>query len=400
MPKIALSQQLVKSTTCPLGKAKWDLFDSNCKGLMLETRSTGGKTFYLRYQDARGKTRQLKLADERDISYVQAKQLAERHRNSIAMGLDPSDEKQSLKQAPTVAQFIHQSYLPFVQGYKRSWKCDLSLLKNHVEPVWGKKYLDQVTKADVVALFAGHRKTYTPGSCNRLLILIRFMFTLALRWETPGLKSNPAKDHPLFKEQNQRERFLSEPDAQALFAAIKQSTNPMLQHIIPMLILTGARKREVLDARWEDIDFEHKSWRIHTTKSGQPRYVPLSAGAIAVLDALPRDGEWIFANEDTGKPYASIYASWHTARTRAGLADVRVHDLRHSFASFLVNAGRSIYEVQRLLGHANIRTTQRYAHLSKDTLLDATNAVNSAVGHVFRPTLYSPQSAGLLPMAQ
>jgi integrase len=387
MPKIALSQQLVKSTTCPLGKAKWDLFDSNCKGLMLETRSTGGKTFYLRYQDARGKTRQLKLADERDISYVQAKQLADKHRNSIAMGLDPSEEKQSLKQAPSVAQFIHQSYLPFVQGYKRSWKCDLSLLKNHVEPVWGKKYLDQVTKSDVVALFAGHRKTYTPGSCNRLLILIRFMFTLALRWETPGLKSNPAKDHPLLKEQNQRERFLSEPDAQALFVAIKQSVNPMLQHIIPILILTGARKREVLDARWEDIDFEHKSWRIHTTKSGQPRYVPLSDGAIAVLDALPRDGEWIFPNEDTGKPYSSIYASWHTARTRAGLADVRVHDLRHSFASFLVNAGRSIYEVQRLLGHAHIRTTQRYAHLSKDTLLDATNAVNSAVGHVFMPVV-------------
>lgn len=399
MPKIALSQQLVKSTTCPLGKAKWDLFDSNCKGLMLETRSTGGKTFYLRYQDARGKTRQLKLADERDISYVQAKQLAEKHRNSIAMGLDPSDEKQSLKQAPTVAQFIHQSYMPFVQGYKRSWKCDLSLLKNHVEPVWGKKYLDQVTKADVVALFAGHRKTYTPGSCNRLLILIRFMFTLALRWETPGLKLNPAKDHPLLKEQNQRERFLSEPDAQALFAAIKQSVNPMLQHIIPMLILTGARKREVLDARWEDIDFEHKSWRIHTTKSGQPRYVPLSAGAIAVLDALPRDSEWIFANEDTGKPYASIYASWHTARTRAGLADVRLHDLRHSFASFLVNAGRSIYEVQRLLGHAHIRTTQRYAHLSKDTLLDATNAVNSAVGHVFMPVVSSSPTTGGLLMA-
>jgi integrase len=387
MPKIALSQQLVKSTTCPLGKAKWDLFDSNCKGLMLETRSTGGKTFYLRYQDTRGKTRQLKLADERDISYIQAKQLADKHRNSIAMGLDPSEEKQSLKQAPTVAQFILQSYMPFVQGYKRSWKCDLSLLKNHVEPVWGKKYLDQVTKADVVALFAGHRKKYTPGSCNRLLILIRYMFTLALRWETPGLKTNPAKDHPLLKEQNQRERFLSEPDAQALFAAIKQSINPMLQHIIPMLILTGARKREVLDARWEDIDFEHKSWRIHTTKSGQPRHVPLSDGAIAVLEALPRDSEWIFANEDTGKPYASIYASWHTARTRAGLADVRVHDLRHSFASFLVNAGRSIYEVQRLLGHAHIRTTQRYAHLSKDTLLDATNAVNSAVGHVFMPVL-------------
>lgn len=387
MPKIALSQQLVKSAKCPIGKAKWDLFDSNCKGLMLETRSTGGKTFYLRYQDARGRTRQLKLADERDISYAQAKQLADKQRNNIAMGIDPSADKQSLKEAPTVAQFIQHSYMPFVQGYKRSWKCDRSLLKNHVEPVWGKKYLDQVTKADVVTLFAAHRKKYTPGSCNRLLILIRFMFSLALRWETPGLKSNPARDHPLLKEQNQRERFLIESEAQALFTAIKQSSNSMLQHIIPMLILTGARKREVLDARWEDIDFERRSWRIHTTKSGQPRHVPLSDGAIAVLDAMPRNSEWIFANEDTGKPYASIFASWNTARKRAGLADVRVHDLRHSFASFLVNAGRSIYEVQRLLGHANIRTTQRYAHLSKDTLLDATNAVNSAVGHVFIPVM-------------
>lgn len=394
MPIVSLNQSIVKTAICPCSKRKVDYFDSNTKGLMLEVRLTGGKTYYLRYRDHRGDTKQFRLGDERDISLAQAKQLADKHRNSIAMGLDPNEEKQSLKQAPSVTQFIHQSYMPFVQGYKRSWKCDLSLLKNHVEPVWGKKYLDQVTKADVVTLFAGHRKKYTPGSCNRLLILIRFMFTLALRWETPGLKSNPAKDHPLFKEQNQRERFLSEPDAQALFAAIKQSTNPMLQHIIPMLILTGARKREVLDARWEDIDFEHKSWRIHTTKSGQPRHVPLSDGAIGVLDAIPRNGEWIFANEDTGKPYASIYASWHTARTRAGLADVRVHDLRHSFASFLVNAGRSIYEVQRLLGHAHIRTTQRYAHLSKDTLLDATNAVNSAVGHVFMPVAATP----LMPM--
>ena len=387
MPKVEFSQKVVNLTKCPQGKAKLDLFDLNCKGLMLETRSNGGKTFYLRYQDVRGKTRQLKLADERDISYVQAKQLADKHRNNIAMGIDPSEEKQNLKKAPTVSQFIRESYIPYVQGYKRSWKCDLSMLKNHIEPAWGKKYLDQVTKSDVVTFMNAHRKSYTPGTCNRLLILIRFIFTLALKWETPGLKINPAKDHPLLKEQHQRERFLTEAETQALFASIKQSSNVMLQYIIAMLILTGARKREVLDARWEDIDFAQKSWRIHTTKSGQPRYVPLSDGAIAILNAVPSAGEWIFPNESTGKPYASIYRSWHEARTQAGLGEVRVHDLRHSFASFLVNAGRSIYEVQRLLGHAQIRTTQRYAHLSKDTLLEATNAVNLAVGHVFMPTL-------------
>jgi len=96
----------------------------------------------------------------------------------------------------------------------------------------------------------------------------------------------------------------------------------------------------------------------------------------------------------------NFFCAWDNARKKAGLSDVRVHDLRHSFASFLVNSGRTLFEVQRILGHTQVKTTQRYAHLSHDTLLDATNAVNSQIGHLFTPTLSSPQSAGLLPMAQ
>jgi integrase len=150
-----------------------------------------------------------------------------------------------------------------------------------------------------------------------------------------------------------------------------------------MLILTGARKREVLDARWEDFDFERRSWRIHTTKLGKPRFVPMSDGVIALLELVPRyECDWVFPNKKTLKPYASIFYSWNAARTKANLSDVRIHDLRHSYASFLVNAGRSLYEVQRLLGHTQSKTTQRYAHLSHDTLLDATNAANKAVGNM------------------
>ena len=87
----------------------------------------------------------------------------------------------------------------------------------------------------------------------------------------------------------------------------------------------------------------------------------------------------MFANPVTGKPFVSIFCSWNTARKRAGLADVRIHDLRHSFASFLVNSGRSLYEVQKILGHTQIKTTQRYAHLANDTLLDAANQVSKLV---------------------
>ena len=169
----------------------------------------------------------------------------------------------------------------------------------------------------------------------------------------------------------------------------------MLQFIVPMLILTGARKREVLDARWADFDLERRSWRIHTTKMGRPRHVPLSEGAVALLNSMNRykDCPWAFPNPKTLKPYVSIFYSWNTARKAAGLKDVRIHDLRHSFASFLVNAGRTLYEVQLLLGHTQIKTTARYSHLTKDTLLAATNSVNTALGGVFMP-MVSANPAG------
>ena len=109
--------------------------------------------------------------------------------------------------------------------------------------------------------------------------------------------------------------------------------------------------------------------------------MPLSTGALHLLASIPRrEGcPWAFANPKTGKPYVSFYISWNTARNKAGLADVRIHDLRHSFASFLVNAGRSLYEVQKILGHTQVKTTQRYAHLAQGTLIDAADEVAKAV---------------------
>jgi integrase len=218
------------------------------------------------------------------------------------------------------------------------------------------------------------------------LILLRYLFSLPKKWDMPGAPNNPTSGIALMKEDNMKERFLSTEEAQRLYTQLQQSDNKMLQYIIPMLILTGARKREVLDARWEDFDFERRHWRIHTTKLGKPRFVPMSDGVVVLLESVPRfDCEWVFPNYKSLKPYVSIFNSWNTARREVNLQDVRIHDLRHSYASFLVNAGRSLYEVQRLLGHTQIKTTQRYAHLSHDTLLDATNSVNTALGGMFVP---------------
>ena len=183
-------------------------------------------------------------------------------------------------------------------------------------------------------------------------------------------------------ENHHAEVVIYQDEAKRLYDAVCESENPMLKFIVPMLILTGARKREVLDAKWTDFDLERRIWRIPTTKAGKARHVPLADGVMNLLATMPRNFDWAFPNPVTGKPYVSIYCAWHTARSKAGLADVRMHDLRHSFASLLINSGRTLYEVQHILGHTQVKTTQRYAHLSQDTLLAASNAATLAVGSV------------------
>lgn len=386
MSKFNLTKAIVTQSTCPDGQAKADFFDTECKGLMLEVRPTGRKTFYLRYTDQRGRQRQYRIGLASDLSLELVRKEAQKLRTRIALGDDPFEAKRALAQTPTVADFIHNRYLPFVQGYKRSWACDRGLLKNHIEPRWGRRFMDQVSKSDVVALMSEHRKTHAPGSCNRLLILLRYVFSLAKKWEIAGVKVNPTEGIPLMKEDNKKERFLSAEEAERLFGQLKKSDNLMLQFIIPMLILTGARKREVLDARWEDFNFERRSWRIPYTKVGRPRHVPLADGVLKLLAAVPRfDCPWAFPNPKTGKPFENIFSAWNTARKAVGLGDVRIHDLRHSYASFLVNAGRTLYEVQHLLGHTQVKTTQRYAHLSHDTLLAAANAATRALDGLMAP---------------
>jgi len=382
MPVINLTPQIIQAATCPEGKAKLDLFDQHCKGLMIEIRLSGRKTYYLRYQDERKKQRQHRIGDSCDITLSKARNEANKLRARITVGEDINAKKVRLRQIPTVTQLIHERYLPFARTYKRSWKTDEGLLRNHVIPRFGDRYLDQVKKADVIDFISAHLRTHKPGSVNRVIILLRYLFNCAKRWEIAGAEQNPTAGIPLLAEDNKKERYLAAEEARRLYDSVCQSENTMLKYIVPMLILTGARKREVLDAKWEDFDFERRLWRIPTTKLGKPRHVPLSDGALSILTNTPRINgcPWVFANPNTKRPYVSIFMAWDTARRKVGLADVRIHDLRHSFASLLINSGRSLYEVQKLLGHTQIKTTQRYAHLAPETLLEATNVATRAVG--------------------
>lgn len=396
MPKTCLSQTNIDKLSCSANKFKEDYFDTRVKGLFLKVLASGTKSYYIRFQNERGRWTEKKLANAGVVKLADIRDLAQKTLSKIAIGEDPFETKKALRDVPTFRELIDQSYLPHVKSYKRSWGTDFSLLKNHILPALGHLYLDEITRRHLVDLFSHHRKTHKPGSTNRIIILCRYIFNCAIRWDVPGVKKNPTSGIDLFVENNQRERYLSSDEAQRLFTQLEKSDAPSIKYIISLLLLTGARKNEVLHAEWRDFDLERRIWTIEVNKSGKTRYIPLSDGVLQLLEIIPRmaGNPFLFPNRKTGKPFVQIFYAWNTARKRAGLADVRIHDLRHSFASFLINSGRSLYEVQKILGHTQVKTTQRYSHLSQDSLVAAANTAAAALplGSIM------PQSAKAIPL--
>ena len=382
MPKELLTQHFVDhNAECPAGKPRVDYYDTKITGLSLKVLKSGQKTFYVRYRCARGKLVERKIGQASVIKLADARVFAQDALSQVAAGIDPFEKRLALKNVPTFAEFVASLYMEHIKSYKRSWGTDECLLRNHVLPLIGSLYLDQITRRHMVELFSKHKETHKPGSTNRVIILCRYIFNCALKWEVEGISRNPTQGIELFPENNKRERYLTAEEAQRLFKALDESAADRLKYIISMLLLTGARKNEVQQAQWKDFDLERRIWTIHFNKSGQTRHVPLSDGAIRLLGSIPRvpGSNYAFANPKTGKPYKHIFTAWDTARKKAGLSDLRIHDLRHSFASALINSGRSLYEVQKILGHTQVKTTQRYSHLSQESLVAAANTASSVV---------------------
>ena len=383
----------IKKLMCPLGRSHQEVFDSELRGFYVDLLASGRKSFRVRYRFEK-KLRVATLGDAALITADEARKLARELIRKSTLGVDPQENIQQAL-GPKIKDFFLDKYMPYVKSYKRSWGTDLSMIKNHIVTKLGEQYMGSISPPDIAVFVETMRsQDYAMGTCNRALVLLRYGFELAIRWKVPGVPANPVKEIKNLRDDNRIERFLSNEQTIHLLTAVKQSESEMLQYIVLFLIYTGARKREALDAKWQDIDWDKKSWRIPKTKSGKVRHIPLSRGALSVLEALEnlcmegKLGEhlkaysladmtqrYIFANIRTGQPYVPFFYSWNAARVRAGMPDLRVHDLRHSFASFLVNAGRSLYEVQELLGHSDIRTTSRYAHLSRERLIAAVEVV-------------------------
>ena len=296
--------------------------------------------------------------------------------------------------------FVSSIYLPHVKLRKRSWRVDERIARQHLSPTFGGRRLADIQRHEVENwLYRLSSGGLAPATCNRILAVFKTICSLAaMRGLLPAGQSPCAGVSP-FKIHTQRERYLTQDEAQRLMRALEKSDRPEA-FAIRLLLLTGGRKNEILKARWENVRPDQRLLTVPLSKSGRPRHILLSEEAIKVLRALPRSpgNPWLFPGHAPGKPLSDLYNFWNKLRRELGLADVRIHDLRHTFASFLVNAGHSLYEAQKMLGHGDPRTTMRYAHLGQASLLAAAETVSgffTASGRDGEKNVFFPPSGGM-----
>ena len=275
--------------------------------------------------------------------------------------------------------FVSSVYLPHIRLRKRSWRVDERIARQHLSPTFGARELADIQRHEVEDWLRGLSSGgLAPATCNRILAVFKTICSLAVMRGLLPTGQSPCAGVSPFKIPAQRERYLSRDEAQRLMRALEKSGHPEA-FALRLLLLTGARKSEILKARWEHVRLDLRLLVVPLSKSGKPRHIPLSDEAIAVIRSIPRQQglPWLFPGHAPGKPLSDLYLFWNKIRRELGLADVRIHDLRHTFASFLVNAGHSLYEVQKLLGHGDPRTTLRYAHLGQASLVAAAQTVSA-----------------------
>ena len=383
MPIIKLTQQYVNhDLQCPEGKTRIEMCDKDLPGLYIEVRATspGQGTYYLRYKDNNAKTCHQKLGRTTETTLAEARKQAKTLKAEIALGADPRGEEKARKAIPTYADFFTEHYLPYAKPHKRSWAKDEEMFRLRLNKVFGKQRLNQITRHKIQSFHTSLKdEGLSASTCNHYVKLLKHSLNLAIDWDM--LDINPAVRVPLFSEaDNIVENYLGEAELERLMAVVQTDDNRAVCRIILYLLSTGARLNEALSARWDQVDIARRVWKIpaSNSKSKRIRSVPLNDSAINVLNQLGTD-EYLFINWQTGKPYTTISKVWGRLRKKAGLAHLRIHDLRHQYASFLVNDGRTLYEVQQILGHSDPSVTQRYAHLSTKALQDAANSASEVI---------------------
>jgi len=375
MAKLELTSALCRILDCELGKKKEVFRCTKQTGFGIEVRESGQKTYWFYYTTAFRKAAQIKIGGYNDITFEVAKRKAKELRSQTVLGGHPAAEKAERKSVPTYAEVARQ-HMEHNETYQKTPHNTERVIRCHVLPRWGKLRLNEITSQAIASWLAELRKTLAPATVEKVRVTMNRSFELAGKWGIPGAQLNPVKAVPRPRFNNKKERFLTAKEVERLVAACKASASTQLAPIVQLLLFTGARKSEILTARWSNVDLEQRALYLPDTKTGKPRYVPLSGDAVEVIKGLRRweKCDWLVPNPVTRMPFTDLKNPWSTARKIAGVPDVRIHDLRHSAASFMVNSGVDLYAVGRILGHSSPDTTARYSHLANDTLLSAVEA--------------------------
>jgi integrase len=338
--------------------------------------------FYHRYVFA-GRKRAMRIGRYPGITIPEARQRVNDNKAKLDVNIDPQDATDRSKGMPTFR--VHSAaFLGFVQGYKRSANADESKLRLHLNGYFGDRRLCDITTRDIQEYHMMISKKLSQSTANRHLALLSMIFNVAIQWGI--LERSPTKGVKKFKEDNQKQRFLSADEIGRLYQAMETEDNKVAVNALKLLLLTGCRREEILKLKWEDVSIESGTLYLPDSKTGS-RYVQLNAAAKELLASIVRgNGPFVFpGHRDANKPLNNPRKCFTRLLAHAGIEEtVRLHDLRHTHASILVNSGASLFVVQKALGHSNPITSQRYSHLSDKTLRDASETVSALISHASR----------------
>jgi integrase len=370
------------------------VFDSQLPGLGLRITLTGKKIFVAQARVG-GRKRRITLGYAPDMTLSMARTEAGHTLSAMRSGLDPTAERKTRLRA-SVARTISlgqlaELWMADVVGPKLKPRTAFDygqLLAKHILPALGRYTLAEIDREHVERLHLDMKDT--PRRANYTVATLRALFNFAIK---RGLRTgNPATGIKMYRERA-RERFLSETEMSAAAEAIAQAeregkVGPFAAAGLRLALFTGARSGEITSIQWGHVDWQRRLVRLPDSKTNEPRTIHLSDAAIEVLEAVPRVGPYVIAGVKHGEAFKNLSRAWIVAREYAGLKDVRLHDLRHSYASLAAGRGVSLQMIGKLLGHKVPATTARYAHLARD----AVQAVNDELGAAMQAAIKKPRS--------